>query len=446
MVLRTTDGGVNWTQETSGTTERLMDVYFITPDTGWTVGYNGIILKTVNGGDHWTQETSGTTERLRSIFFSDQNNGWAVGDNGTMLNFTGGSKAGTWTQTTSGTTERLHSVQFPTSGLGWICGDNNTILKSMDSGINWTQETSGSTERLLSVNFPTDNMGWIVGGNGVILKFEMKVDVSSPTDGDNWQVGTKEDIEWSKLNVNLLKLEYSTNNGANWNIIADSIPAMAKSYKWDIPDTISTQCIVKISNSTNAGLFDNSDGNFEISKFIILTPNGGENWESQNLENITWMKGNRDTVNLQFSVDTGATWNIIADSIPASQCTFSWDIPDTNSVYCLVKISDTKDSLMYDISDTTFTITVVSNYEITNGGIEMNVYPNPSNGMLTLNIEEEISGKTKIQITDLSGRLIEQISIDKKQISIDMSKYQKGIYLLKIVSGNKSRTEKIVVW
>ena len=34
----------------------------------WTVGYNGTILNTTDGGSNWSAQTSGTTQSLRGIF------------------------------------------------------------------------------------------------------------------------------------------------------------------------------------------------------------------------------------------------------------------------------------------------------------------------------------------------------------------------------------------
>jgi hypothetical protein len=34
----------------------------------------------------WSEQTSGTSEDLCDVYFVDQNNGWAVGDNGIIIN------------------------------------------------------------------------------------------------------------------------------------------------------------------------------------------------------------------------------------------------------------------------------------------------------------------------------------------------------------------------
>ncbi|MCI0715713.1 MAG: T9SS type A sorting domain-containing protein, partial [Chlorobi bacterium] len=47
---KTTNGGFNWLQQTSGTNDDLTRVFFVNSSTGWASGSNGTILKTTTGG------------------------------------------------------------------------------------------------------------------------------------------------------------------------------------------------------------------------------------------------------------------------------------------------------------------------------------------------------------------------------------------------------------
>jgi hypothetical protein len=99
-VLKTTDGGTNWSSQTIGRIQ-LNSVYFTDKNTGWAVGVDGIILNTTNGGIDWTFQTYGA-DYLSSIYFTDKNTGWIVGDYGTILKTTNG-------------------------GITFVAGDNNAI-------------------------------------------------------------------------------------------------------------------------------------------------------------------------------------------------------------------------------------------------------------------------------------------------------------------------------
>ena len=52
-ILRTTDGGVTWTQQMSGAPEYLMGVSFPDVNTGFAVGSSGTIHRTTDGGVTW---------------------------------------------------------------------------------------------------------------------------------------------------------------------------------------------------------------------------------------------------------------------------------------------------------------------------------------------------------------------------------------------------------
>ncbi|MBK6877090.1 MAG: hypothetical protein IPG99_11755 [Ignavibacteria bacterium] len=89
-ILKTTNGGTNWINQTIGTSDLLNSVYFADQNTGWAVGhlYNvntGIILKTTNGGLNWVSQVHSSNYWLSAVHFIDNNTGWAVGQNGTIL-------------------------------------------------------------------------------------------------------------------------------------------------------------------------------------------------------------------------------------------------------------------------------------------------------------------------------------------------------------------------
>ncbi len=44
-----------------------------------------LIVKTVDGGANWTVQLSGASQWLAGVHFADETTGWAVGANGTIL-------------------------------------------------------------------------------------------------------------------------------------------------------------------------------------------------------------------------------------------------------------------------------------------------------------------------------------------------------------------------
>ena len=81
-----------------------------------------------------------------------------------------------------------------------------------------------------------------------------------PNGDELWEVNKTPYISWESQNITNITLEYTTDDGSSWNTIA-TVPASDKKYNWTIPNSISTQCKVRISEGSNTDL---SDANFSI--------------------------------------------------------------------------------------------------------------------------------------------------------------------------------------
>lgn len=73
---------------------------------------------------------------------------------------------------------------------------------------------------------------------------------------------------------------------------------------------------------------------------------------------------------------------------------------------------------------------------------EISLYPNPANDYVTIESNYSISS---IQIFDISGKLMETYRTDKKSNKINISKYNKGIYILVSNMNGKAIANKLVI-
>lgn len=167
-IIKTIDGGATWTTKFSGSSFFLNAVRFVNADTGYVVGSSGTILKTTNGGTSWSTQASGTTEDLLSIYFTNTYTGYAVGSNGTILKTVNGGT--NWVAKTGGGTNYLRSVCFTDSLTGYIAGSSGKLLKTTNGGTTWIQKASGTTVDLYSVCFADANRGYASGSNGKIIR------------------------------------------------------------------------------------------------------------------------------------------------------------------------------------------------------------------------------------------------------------------------------------
>ncbi|MFC2088241.1 FlgD immunoglobulin-like domain containing protein [Calditrichota bacterium] len=94
-----------------------------------------------------------------------------------------------------------------------------------------------------------------------------------------------------------------------------------------------------------------------VSKLIDLKNfNDGEKIAQNSSKSVQWDAYNAKNINIKFSSDNGSTWDNLQTSISSGLGKFSITIPDVISNKCLLKIEDTNDTLVNDISDTTFIV------------------------------------------------------------------------------------------
>ena len=137
--------------------------------------------------------------------------------------------------------------------------------------------------------------------------------------------------------------------------------------------------------------------------------------------------------------------------------TFSWDITDSLSfimkdyagdVYQLVftGTSGASTGKMYFTKELFSTVSLEENSPVLNVG----VFPNPTNSVLTINFElANTSTPAQINLMDMNGRIVKTISNNFQnagfnQLTTDISELTNGVYLLQIVSESKSITKRVV--
>lgn len=75
---------------------------------------------------------------------------------------------------------------------------------------------------------------------------------------------------------------------------------------------------------------------------------------------------------------------------------------------------------------------------------EIIISPNPSNGIFNISTNSEL--KKDIYIYDVTGKIVYQnISVVEKNITLNLSEQQKGIYIVRITDANSSTTHKIII-
>jgi len=123
--------------------------------------------------------------------------------------------------------------------------------------------------------------------------------VIRPNGGEVLYSNTNYPINWENIFVDSVKLEYSTDAGSSWILIGETggktseyhspvhpklhnLPTLysrgelsVATYDWIVPSTMSTQCLVRVSDKSSPSVFDVSDATFSI------VPAPAAHWRTQ---------------------------------------------------------------------------------------------------------------------------------------------------------------------
>lgn len=170
LIYKTTDGGDTWNNIYQHEYKWPRSIYFINEDTGY-VALETSVLKTTNGGIDWTETELSNTEYvlLLDIFFPTPEVGYAGGFGGKIYKT---SDAGTtWTEQffSENSYHTIISIHFIDQYKGFIGGDGSGFFQTADGGNSWTkiQYMTGFHD---DICFTSSSTGYIVGSYGKIMR------------------------------------------------------------------------------------------------------------------------------------------------------------------------------------------------------------------------------------------------------------------------------------
>ncbi len=238
------------------------------------------------------------------------------------------------------------------NGTSWSIVENSIPAATLN--YNWTipnTPTSQARIRLIDV----DNSAVLDESNNMFAIGSILL--TSPDGFERWKVGSTHSITWNNIStVPNVDIDYSTDNGLTWINIAANYDATLENYDWVIPNTVTSFALVRVRSSSNQDLFDISNNNFSIVSLNVTSPNGGEVLQVGNNLAITWDVNNITYVNIDYSVDNGNTWNRIGYDVLASDEIFNYTLPDIPTSTGLIRIVDSQDNSIFDVSNADFRV------------------------------------------------------------------------------------------
>lgn len=131
---------------------------------------------------------------------------------------------------------------------------------------------------------------------------------------------------------------------------------------------------------------------------------------------------------LWSNATTGQT--ITVDGATAGVGTYNYSVTVTDSVGCTAT-----DAI-------TVTVDACAGLDEL-AGVEMNIYPNPSNGIFNYTMSN-VSETVIMTISDLSGRVVANDMIATEKGTIDLTTYETGVYILNIQIGDASSSVRLL--
>ncbi len=131
--------------------------------------------------------------------------------------------------------------------------------------------------------------------------------------------------------------------------------------------------------------------------------------------------------------------------------TYSWSTGSTNAGIIVSPTVNTSYVTSGTLTATGCTKNITTNVVVANctgladkseGITQMNVFPNPTNGELTL--EMGMNGSKQISITDCVGKIVYNTTTDSSKMKLNIGSLAKGIYIVKVQGETGTRIARVV--
>ena len=177
LILRTLNGCKTYEYLSSNVTNDIVDVYFLDDNHGWAVTNAQTILRTNDGGINWSSSTFSSSYYYdgRCVFFSDTLTGFVGTSDGLFKSIDGGVN---WSPISLTSYDYVTDIYFANDKEGWALANysgyyssyGGIVYHTNDGGSIWN-EVLTSGESLNAFSFIQEGYAWAVGGNSTIAKY-----------------------------------------------------------------------------------------------------------------------------------------------------------------------------------------------------------------------------------------------------------------------------------
>ncbi|MBN2835121.1 MAG: hypothetical protein JXR48_09165 [Candidatus Delongbacteria bacterium] len=241
-----------------------------------------------------------------------------------------------------------------------------------DGAFTWTNipyEIEVGTSYKIRVTSLTD--GSIFDSSDDFIFFQEKINLVFPNSSEHFYEGYTYNLNWKENIKEKIKIDLLKDNSYLLTISDSTSSSGTSTFAWKVPGLNLTDGYkIKISKNTDEQFSDTSEASFSINNpYLKLTSlNNGEILEPGTSFNITWEDSLEE--NIKIGLYNNGVIKQWISSDTASDGEFLWSIPwsvEGGSDF-KIRIMSTYNSLNYDESDMSFTITPQIQLVFPNGG------------------------------------------------------------------------------
>ena len=460
--------------------------------TSWTPYHNG--LDTAGTGMNWGMfgtdfgdvNNDGKLD-IASVSFGCCDGLWIYKNNGN----------GSWTNTDAGPTG--NSVNSAYCMFGDFNNDGNTDLAVATQAGNIYKNNGQGSFSSMATGLPSDWTAKLsvhpadVNGDG-----GMDIAYITPGSGPGGQVFVytydKATSKWVSISTGLPPASKAVFGAALADMDMDGkcdlvawTATQIEIYKGDgagnwtlngtIPNTISTSYGFRAAavgdfdhdGFTDIASFCNTGGSNSLKVFLHTVgtttlnivpqfPHGSECFVAGSVQFVKWLSsvpstGPNATTTIEFS-STGSAgpWTNVVTSAPNSGV-YQWVTPAVSSPNCCLRLTVSQGSSSQSVITAPFGVgscTATGVNETTEIMNDLQIFPNPTSTVATIEFNLATSSVVEINIVDMLGRNIlnvakENMSAGNHKVSVPAAQLNSGIYFCEVKAGNSTMQGKIVI-
>ncbi len=377
----------------------------------------------------WTEYNTGINQNIFTLSFANKNTGLASSTGGLVVKTSDG--GATWTRLNLGTTNVTIASQIVSENVAYVGSyEDGIIYKTTDGGNNWQAQNTGASG-FLTLNFvaePDANIGFAAGDGGTLVK--------TTDGGDAWtvlnntQVATCEKLYFLNKDVGFAAgsgFSKTTDGGITWT------KTLNTGFYWSM-----------FFVDANTGFLGGQNNSF------LKTTDGGDTWQPLNIGvNSTIYGIHFFDVNTGYitgtnppgggnglvlkTTDGGTTWE--RENLPPSNV--------TSKHLNAITFIDTETGYVAGAGGRIIKYQAGTNTVTAANKTNAKIYPNPATSNLVLS---NVLPNTKVSVTNIFGNtLLETTTKNSSEVNINVSALPKGVYIIRITSGNKTVNKKLVI-